>query len=162
MRHPEIVNTLTLAGWLSAAVAALHVVIIFFGAPAYRYFGAGEEMARQAEAGSAVPAALTLAIAAVFAVFALYAFSGAGRVRRLPLLRTGLVAISAIYLLRGLGLIPELIQLARDTATVPARYPVFSAVSLVIGLVYLVGTVSLLRAPRESPASAGSRTSRTS
>ena len=147
-------HVLTLAGCLSAAVAALHVVIIFFGAPAYRYFGAGEDMARQAEAGSAVPAVLTLVIAAVFAVFALYAFSGAGRLRRLPLLRTGLVVISAIYLLRGLGLIPELIQFARDSATVPLRYLVFSAVSLMIGLVYIAGTVSLLKGPRESPASA--------
>ncbi|HWN41645.1 MAG TPA: hypothetical protein VNW71_05455, partial [Thermoanaerobaculia bacterium] len=59
---------LAVAGWLSVAIAALHVEIVFFGAPAYRYFGAGEDMARQAEAGSFVPAAMTLAIAAVFAV----------------------------------------------------------------------------------------------
>lgn len=134
---------LTLAGWLSAAVAALHIVIIFFGAPAYRYFGAGEDMARQAEAGSILPAAMTLFIAVVFAVFALYAFAGAGRLRRLPLLRTGLVVIAAIYTLRGLGLIPELMQFAQGSATVMPRQLVFSAVSLTIGLLYLAGTVLL-------------------
>lgn len=141
---------MTLAGWLSVAVAALHVVIIFFGAPAYHYFGAGEDMARQAEAGSIVPAAMTLFIAAVFAVFALYAFSGAGRLRRLPLLRTGLVVIAAIYTLRGLGLILELIQFAQGSATVMPRQLVFSAVSLTIGLLYLAGTVLLW--PRLRPA----------
>jgi hypothetical protein len=143
-------HALTLAGWLSAAVAALHVVIIFLGAPAYRYFGAGEDMARQAEAGSAMPAVLTLALATIFAAFALYAFAGAGRLRRPPLLRTGLVAIAAIYTLRGLALIPELVQLARGSAAVLPRQLVFSAVSLTIGLLYLAGTALLW--PRLRPA----------
>jgi len=141
---------LTSAGWLSASVAALHVVIIFFGAAAYRYFGAGEDMARQAEAGSAMPAVLTLALATIFAVFALYAFAGAGRLRRPPLLRTGLVAIAAIYTLRGLALIPELVQFARGSATVMPRQLVFSTVSLTIGLLYLAGTALLW--PRLHPA----------
>jgi len=132
---------LALAGWLSVAVAALHVVIVVFGARAYRYFGAGEDMARQAEAGSLVPAAMTLAIAAVFAVFALYAFAGAGRFRRLPLLRTGLVAISAIYLVRGLSLLPELAKY--DSGAVLPRHLAFSFTSLVIGLLYVTGTVLL-------------------
>jgi len=132
---------LVLAGWLSAAIAGLHVGIVFFGAPAYRYFGAGEDMARQAEAGSFVPAAMTLAIAAVFAVFALYAFSGAGRFRRLPLLRTGLVAISAIYLVRGFSLLQELARY--DSGAVLPRHLAFSFTSLVIGLLYLAGTILL-------------------
>lgn len=140
MRQKE--RILAVAGWSSVAIAALHVVIVFLGAPAYRYFGAGEDMARQAEAGSLVPAAMTLAIAAVFAVFALYAFSGAGRFRRLPLLRTGLVAISAIYLVRGLLLLPELAGYAQGSGVMP-RQLAFSFTSLVIGLFYLAGTVLL-------------------
>lgn len=150
MRRKE--RVLVLAGWLSVAIAALHVVIVFLGAPAYRYFGAGEDMARQAEAGSLVPAALTLVIAAVFGVFALYAFAGAGRFRRLPLLRIGLAVISAIYLVRGLSLLPELAGYAQDSGTAPPRYLAFSFTSLVIGLLYLAGTVLLwprLKAGRE-------------
>lgn len=151
MRKKE--RVLELAGWLSVAIAALHVVIVFFGAPAYRYFGAGEDMARQAEAGSLVPAALTLVIAAVFGIFGLYAFAGAGRFRRLPLLRIGLAVISAIYLVRGLSLLPELASYAQDSGTVPPRYLAFSFTSLVIGLFYLAGTVLLwprLKAGQES------------
>ena len=135
---------LAAAGWLSAAVAALHVVIVFLGAPAYRYFGAGEDMARQAEAGSFVPAAMTLAIAAVFTIFALYAFSGAGQFRRLPLLRTGLVVISAIYLVRGLLLLSELAGYAQGAGVRP-RHMAFSFTSLVIGLLYLAGTALVWR-----------------
>jgi hypothetical protein len=140
MRRERI---LLLAGWLSVAVAALHVVIIFLGAPAYRYFGAGEEMARQAEAGSFVPAAMTLCIAVVFAAFSLYAFAGAGRLRRPPLLRTGLAVIAAIYTLRGLGLLPELAGYVQGSAAVMPRELVFSAVSLTIGILYLLGTALL-------------------
>lgn len=136
-------HVLLLAGWLSLAVAALHVVIIFFGAPAYRYFGAGEEMARKAEAGSFIPAAMTLFIAVVFAVFSLYAFAGAGRLRRLPLLRTGLVVIAAIYTLRGLGLFLELAGYLQGSPAVPPRYLAFSAVSLTIGILYSLGTALL-------------------
>ena len=143
-------HVLAVAGWLSAAVAGLHVVIIFLGAPAYRYFGAGEDMARQAEAGSLVPAAMTLAITVVFVAFALYAFAGAGQLRRLPLLRTGLVVISAIYLLRGLALFPELAQYARDSPALMPRHLAFSTVSLIIGVLYLMGTV--LRWPSLGPA----------
>lgn len=101
---------LTFGGVLSLLAAALlHVAVIFGGGDWYRFFGAGEELARAAEQGSPVPALITLAIAAVLATWALYAFSGAGRMARLPLLRTALVAITAIYLGRGLTLAPLLV-----------------------------------------------------
>jgi hypothetical protein len=132
---------LTLAGTGSALVAALHAVIIAIGAPGYRYFGAGEEMATQAERGSPVPALVTAALTVVFALWAAYGFSGAGRTRRLPLLRTGLVAIGAVYALRGLACIPEAWWLvAGGTHPVLPRQLVFSVASLALGLAYLTGT----------------------
>jgi hypothetical protein len=42
------------------------------------------------------------AAALIFAIFGLYALSGAGSIRHLPLLRLGLSGISSLYLLRGL------------------------------------------------------------
>ncbi|HEY3052961.1 MAG TPA: hypothetical protein VGK04_06170, partial [Thermoanaerobaculia bacterium] len=65
---------LLLAALLTSTITVLHIVIVFVGAPGYRYFGAGEQIARLAEQGSPVPALLTLCIAAIFAVFSLYAF----------------------------------------------------------------------------------------
>jgi hypothetical protein len=134
---------LLLAGWLSTAVAALHVVSLFLGAPAYRYFGAGERMARQAEQGSLYPIVVTVAVTVAFAVFALYAFVGAGLALRLPLLRSGLAIITAIYLLRGLVLLPQLALYARGSTNVPFRWLVFSFLSLAIGALYLLGTIRL-------------------
>lgn len=92
---------LAIGGVLSAVAAVMHLAIIIGGANWYRFFGAGERMARLAERGSPRPAIITLLIALVLFVWAGYAFSGAGLIPLVPLLRPGLVAISAIYLLRA-------------------------------------------------------------
>lgn len=55
------------------------------------------------------PPLVTTGIATVLGVWAAFALSGAGLMPRLPLLRTALLAITAIYLLRGLLLIPIMI-----------------------------------------------------
>lgn len=128
---------LILGGTLSALAALLHVAVIVGGPSWYRFFGAGEAMARAAERGSSTPALLTLAIAAMLMLWALYAFSGAGIIRRLPLLRTALILISAIYLLRAFALVPTLIFRPElvDTFAV-----VSSLVVLAYGLAYSFGT----------------------
>jgi hypothetical protein len=134
-------RALTIAGVLSALVALLHFAVIFMGAPAYRYLGAGERMAVMAERGSPVPGAITLVLTAMFAVWSAYAFSGAGLIPRLALLRTGLLGIGLIYTLRGFVVFAQVFLLLRTSASViPIRHVGFSAVSLVIGLCYLIGT----------------------
>ena len=100
-------NGATLNIWLIAAglgsltASALHLACIVGGPAWYSFFGAGDGMARMAMQGSWVPAVITMAIAAVLAVWAAYAFSGAGLLTRLPLVRTALVLISAVLLLRA-------------------------------------------------------------
>lgn len=127
---------LTVAGILSALASLLHIGVILGGPSWYRFFGAGEDMARAAERGSAMPVLVTLAIAAMLLVWALYAFSGAGLIRRLPLLRTGLVLIAAIYLLRALSLGPLFLLKPRlvDSFAIWS-----SAIVLVYGLAYAIG-----------------------
>lgn len=97
---------LIVGGWLSVLAALLHIACIFGGPDWYRFFGAGEAMARAAARGELWPTLITLAIGAVLLVWAAYAFSGAGSLPRLPLLRTGLIVITAIYLLRAFLLVP--------------------------------------------------------
>jgi hypothetical protein len=138
---------LLLAGLLSFAVAALHIVIVFFGAPAYRWFGAPGSIVQMAERGSIQPALVTLAIAGVFCVFASYALSAAGAIRRLPLLLPGLAIISVIYLLRGLLIIAEVVALHQRGMSLMHRAVLFSSASLIIGIVYATGT--LLMSSRE-------------
>lgn len=141
-------SPLFLAGAGSILIALLHVVIILVGPDGYRYFGAGQ-LAPLAERGSLVPALLTAVIAAVFAVWGAYALSGARFLPRLPLLRTGLLAIGSIYTLRGLAIIPESVQLARGHLQAP-RMAVFSAAALLLGLLYLIGTALCWRSLHSS------------
>lgn len=143
------------AATLSFAIALLHFIMIFVGAPAYEFFDAGSEMVELAASGSPWPALITLLLTVGFVVFGLYAFSGAGRFRRMPLLRPALVAIAAIYTLRGLVVVPE--ALGRIEADGTAI--IFSAVSLVIGLAYAVGIVQSWPslAPGNREESAGGR-----
>lgn len=124
-------------GVLSAAASLLHLACIVGGPDWYRFFGAGEPIARAAERGSPIPALLTLGIATVLAIWAAYAFSGAGLLRPLPLLRTGLVVIMAIYLARGAVLFMP------ATFNRPDLSPAFmlwsSLIVLIFGLVHAVG-----------------------
>ena len=128
---------LIVGGVLSAAASLLHLAVIAGGPSWYRFFGAGEGMARMAERGSLTPTLVTIGIATVLAVWAAYAFAGAGLIPRLPLLRTALVLISAVYLLRGLVLIPALVLNAGGVAP----FMLWSSlIVLVYGVCYAVGT----------------------
>lgn len=89
------------AASLSALASIAHLAVIAGGPAWYRAFGAGEGMARMAASGSMYPMVITLAIAAVLATWALYALSGAGVLPVLPFLRTVLVLVTGVYLLRG-------------------------------------------------------------
>lgn len=132
-RNPALI----VGGLLSVAASLLHIGCIIGGPDWYRFFGAGEAMATMAEQGSMTPTLLTLGIAAILAIWAAYAFSGAGLLPRLPLLRTGLVVITAIYLLRGLALIPALVI---NGANVMPFILWSSLIVLVYGLAYAIGT----------------------
>lgn len=148
-------GALVVGGCLSLGIALLHVGCVIVGPAAYRYFGAGERLAALAAAGSPVPALVTLGIAVAFALFGLWALSGAGLAPRLILRRTGLVAIGAVFALRGLFLPLELRRLVLTPGSLPPRELVFSAVSLMVGLLYLIGTAAEWRAlgarPRRPP-----------
>ncbi len=124
-------------GALSAAASLLHLAVIAGGPAWYRFFGAGEGMARMAERGMIQPTLITIGIAGVLAVWSAYAFAGAGLIPRLPLMRTALVLISAVYLLRGLVLIPAFIV---NPGGVMPFVLWSSLIVLVYGLAYAIGT----------------------
>ena len=128
---------LLFAGVLSGVAALLHIAIIIGGPRWYRFFGAGEELASMAEKGSWYPAILTFGIAVVLFIWALYAFSGAGLIRRFPFLKVGLVVISVIYLIRGLAFIPAYIV----KPEIVDEFLIWSSlISLVYGFFYAIGT----------------------
>jgi putative oxidoreductase len=137
-------DLLVIAGALSFLAAALHICVIVGGASWYRFFGAGETMALLAERGSVKPAFITLAISLILFVWGLYAWSGAGLLPKMPFLKLGLVTITTIYLVRGLGGL--IAPFASDHPQIKQNSVNFwvwsSIVCLVIGMVHLSGVVS--------------------
>lgn len=129
---------LVAGGWLSLAASALHLACIVGGPRWYRLVGAGEGLAKAAERGEWGPAIVTAGIAAVLALWSAYAFAGAGVIGRLPLMRTALVAISAIYIARGLVVVMPTALRRPDLS--PGFLFWSSLIVLVFGLVYAVGT----------------------
>ena len=131
------INRFLVVGGASSAVAALlHLGCIVFGAPWYRALGAGEHMAQMAAAGHPYPALVTLAIAAILAAWALYAFSGAGAIRRLPLARWVLCGIAGVYLARGVAFAPLMAHFPGNSL---GFWLASSGICLALGIVHLVG-----------------------
>jgi hypothetical protein len=126
----------------SFLVSALHIFVIAEGAWAYRYFGAGEEFARASETGQMFPAIATSVIVVIFALLGVFALSGAGVVRALPYLRAVVLFAGVCYTLRGLVLFVELasqLNIFTWRDGVRPQDPVFSGVSLLLGVLHLVG-----------------------
>jgi len=131
-------NKFLIAGAFFCALAALaHLGCIVFGAEWYRFMGAGEQMAQMAEQGHWYPTIVTSAIVVLLSIWALYALSGAGVIKRLPLTRLALVIISGIFLLRGVTFVGLMPAFPENSLTF---WLVSSAICLVIGGLFAVGT----------------------
>lgn len=129
-------GTLLFAGALSGLAGLLHLGCIYFGASWYRFFGAGENMAVLAEQGSLKPSLITLGIFCVLSVWAVYAFSGAGLLPRLPLVKSVLIIISFIYAIRGLvGFFLMFAPMGRS----PEFWLYSSIVCCVFAIVHIIG-----------------------
>jgi len=67
------------------------------------------------------------------------AFTGAGLIHPLPWLRAALIAIGLIYILRALS-IPTEFNMALKQGY-PLRFVIFSTISLMAGLLYLIWVI---------------------
>ena len=132
---------LIIAGTLSAMAGALHIACIYFGAPWYRLLGAGEHMAKQAEQGSLIPTIITSGITLMLFIWSLYAFSAAGLITKLPLMRLALIVITSIYLVRGVA---GFFFIANPIGRSPEFWLWSSAISLSLGTIHLIGLVQQL------------------
>ncbi len=131
---------LTLGGGLSFAMALLHVGLAFSPALS-EAFGAGKELT----SNSLLLLASGLSVAVLFAVCGVYGLAGVGRIRRLPLLRVGLLGTGGLCTLNGLSFVLQLLTVLNLR---PSPQPVLplallaSLAFLTIGLLYLSGTLA--------------------
>ena len=136
---------LVIGAMLSASAAVLHLFMIVGGPDWYRFFGAGERFAVAAANGHYYPALVTTGIAALLGVWSVYALAGAGVIQRLPLLRTVLIGITTIYVVRGIAFAPAVMA----TGGKITPFVLWSsAICLGLGIVHLVGLIQRWRALR--------------
>ena len=128
---------LILAGLLSFGAAIFQVALRIV--PEWCVFwGAGGELA----SNRALLLGASLVVALAAAIGGLYALSGAGLVRRLPLLRTVLLLVGILCSLRGISFVMLLLMVVGilpSQGPVPATAWQASFVFLLIGLTYLIG-----------------------
>lgn len=100
-------------------------------------------MAQQAEMGMSEPILVTLFISFILAVWALYAFSGAGLIPKLPLMKPVLIAICIVFFLRGLLGVPMVIMMDHPYLNELQAKMTFMVISSIIclgfGYLYLKG-----------------------
>ncbi len=130
-------RALRIGGWANLVFAAGHVIGLMWAWTVFRAVGIEHEMRELATQGAALPYVVTLVTAVGFVVFGLYGLSGAGDLRRLPVLRAGLVCIAAIFILRGtlfggIGAVYD-----GDGAQIT-----FAAIALLVGLCYAYGAAA--------------------
>lgn len=127
------------AAWMSVAASLLHIACIFGGPDWYRFFGAGEAIAQSAENGSWQPAFMTTIIAAIIMGWAIYAFSAAGYLPHVPLLRTGLILITIVLLLRSAAFFIDDLWLPEHSQTF---ITISSAITFIMGITFAIGLYS--------------------
>ncbi|MEO3679749.1 hypothetical protein ABGI61_12005 [Rheinheimera sp. FR7-31] len=134
---PSANNKYLLAAAICCFAAALaHLGCIVFGGDWYRFFGAGEQMARMAEQGLWYPTVVTAVIVLLLLVWALYALSGAGVIKRLPLTKLALLLINSLFLLRGVAFVGLMPRFPENSLMF---WFVSSAICLLIGGLFAVG-----------------------
>lgn len=133
-------HILALAAVLSLLAAVFQVAIglvpewsAFFDAP------------EQLLARPALLFGASVVVAALLTVCAAYAASGAGYIRKLPLLRTALLATGAVFLLRGWIFIPLMLAsfgLVHSPVPVPGSALGSSAAFFLLAALYLAGAAA--------------------
>jgi len=130
---------LVLSGVLSFAIAIFQI-IIGFSPSLSLYFGAPEALTKNIH----MLIFVSFVVAGIIGIFGLYAMSGAGYIRALPWLKQILLLISGIFILRGLLVIPEFLIImggAQSSIPVAPRFVFFSIGALVIGFLFITGTI---------------------
>ena len=95
-----------LAAVILVAGALLHIGVLAAGPEWIAFVGAPPEVVRSAELGTWLAPVSTLGIAALLAGLALYSLAAAGKFRPLPLVKPILGLFAAIFVLRGLIIVP--------------------------------------------------------
>lgn len=98
---------LSICALISITTAIAHLSCIFLGPSCYRAQLAPQVIVQSAVDGTLLAPIGTAIVSFLFVTCGLFATSGAGYIKRLPLLNLALITIACLCILRGLSTIPE-------------------------------------------------------
>jgi hypothetical protein len=96
------VTLLVLAAFIAMATAIAHMSCIFLGPECYSAQMAPSIIVESAINGTYLAPVGTVIASSIFAVLGLYALSGAGVIRKLPLLKYVIYVVAALCIIRGI------------------------------------------------------------
>jgi hypothetical protein len=137
---------LFIGGLFLFCFAVFQLSAIWWGKEMMIYFGGPVKMQ---EENPFTYALLCIFVAAIIAAAGLYSFSGAGKFRKLPFLRTVLTAITVIFFLRGLMIILNIGIIIRHPEENLIRFAVYSLIAIIVGVIYLTGLIKFLKQRRQ-------------
>jgi hypothetical protein len=149
-------SSYVVAGCGLLAGALLHVVVLIGGPDWIAFVGAPPSVVDSSRGGTWLAPVSTLGIAFLLTVWALYAFSAAGLMRRLPFARTMLSIVAVVFIVRGLIIAPALAAGRVNWHALIDLFIVSSSLFiLAIGVLLAIGLV--MRAADQDSASTGAR-----
>ena len=106
----KVTSKLLISAGVIAAVAAIWHLLCILGGPSWFAFArAPQQVIASAQQGTLLAPLSTLVVAGLMFTCSAFAFSAAGLIRSLPLLKSALITITILCILRALSAIPSLV-----------------------------------------------------
>jgi hypothetical protein len=135
----SINNKFLIVGGIIAGLTAFwHLLMIIGGPNWYAFARAPRYIVESAKAGTLIAPLGAVAIATLMFTCAAYAFSGAGIIGKIPLLKLALPIISCICLVRGIYISPIFFPMRM----LNQWHLIASSVWFFVGICYLLGAYS--------------------
>ena len=125
------------AGIIALAAAVWHVLCIWGGPGWFAFARAPQLIIDSAKQGTILAPVATLIVAGLMVACALFAFSAAGLVPEVPLIKPALITIAALCIIRALIASPDFVT----SAGLDVWQIVASAVWLYVGVCFVFGAV---------------------
>jgi hypothetical protein len=133
---------LIVGGTIAGLAAIWHLLMIIGGPNWYAFARAPQYIVDSAKEGTFIAPVGAVAIAILMFTCAVYAFSGAGLIAKIPLLTLALSMISLICVARGLYISPLFFSIKR----LGAWHLVASATWFFVGICFFFGVIKQFRA----------------
>ena len=125
------------AGVIASASAIWHLLCILGGPSWFAFARAPEQVIESAQQGTMLAPISTVFVASLMFTCTVFAFSAVGLIRKVPLLKSALITIASLCLLRGLIAIPTF---ATSTG-LDIWQIVASTVWFYVGICFLTGSI---------------------